>query len=150
MFVIFLVPIQTTSEELFFRGFLLQWIGKLVKQPILLSIIVGFIFGALHFGNPEMSNSALWVGLDYVFTGFMLSYITIRTNSAEFTIGAHAANNMFFCIFLTYENSVYGNLPSLLALTDVNSMLSTIYSIITYTLFFIIAVHYHKKNADKK
>jgi uncharacterized protein len=137
---IFLVPIQTTSEELFFRGFLLQWIGKLVKQPILLSIVVGFIFGALHFGNPEMSNSAFWAGLDYVFTGFILSYIAIRTNSAEFTIGAHAANNMFLCIFLTYENSAYGNLPSLFVLTDVNGMLSTIYSIITYTLFFIIIV----------
>jgi uncharacterized protein len=123
----------------------LQWIGKLVKQPVLLSIIVGFIFGALHFGNPEMSNSAFWAGLDYVFTGFMLSYIAIRTNSAEFTIGAHAANNMFFCIFLTYGNSVYGNLPSLFVLTNVDGMLSTIYSIIIYTLFFIVVIHYHRK-----
>jgi uncharacterized protein len=142
---IFLVPIQTTTEELFFRGFLLQWVRKLVKQPILLAIIVGFIFGALHFGNPEMSNSAFWAGLDYVFTGFMWSYIAIRTNSAEFTIGAHAANNMFLCIFLTYENSVFANLPSLFVLTNVDDMLSTIYSIITSTLFFIISIHYHKK-----
>jgi uncharacterized protein len=142
---IFVVPIQTTTEELFFRGFLLQWMGKLVKQPILLAIIVGFIFGALHFGNPEMSNSAFWAGLDYVFTGFMWSYIAIRTNSAEFTIGAHAANNMFLCIFLTYENSVFENLPSLFVLTNVDDMLSTIYSIITSTLFFIISIHYHKK-----
>jgi uncharacterized protein len=142
---IFVVPIQTTTEELFFRGFLLQWMGKLVKQPILLAIIVGFIFGALHFGNPEMSNSAFWAGLDYVFTGFILSYIAIRTNSAEFSIGAHAANNMFLCIFLTYENSSYQNIPSLFVLTNVDGMLSTIYSIITSTLFFIISIHYHKK-----
>jgi uncharacterized protein len=142
---IFLVPIQTTTEELFFRGFLLQWMGKLVKQPILLAIIVGFIFGALHFSNPEMSNSAFWAGLDYVFTGFILSYIAIRTNSAEFSIGAHAANNMFLCIFLTYENSSYQNIPSLFVLTNVDGMLSTIYSIITSTLFFIISIHYHKK-----
>jgi uncharacterized protein len=145
---IFLVPIQTTSEELFFRGFLLQWIGKLVKQPVLLSIIVGFIFGALHFGNPEMSNSAFWAGLDYVFTGFIWSYIAIRTNSAEFTIGAHAANNMFLCIFLTYENSLFENLPSLFVLTNVNGMLSTIYSIIISTLFFIIVIRYHNKKID--
>ncbi|GMB08352.1 CPBP family intramembrane glutamic endopeptidase [Thermolongibacillus altinsuensis] len=144
---IFLVPIQTTSEELFFRGFLLQWIGKLIKQPILLAMIVGLIFAALHFGNPEMSIGALWVGLDYIFTGFIWTYIAIRTNSAELTIGAHAANNMFLCIFLTYENSLFENLPSLFVLTDVNGMISTIYSIITSTLLFIIAIHYHNKKA---
>jgi uncharacterized protein len=95
-----------------------------------------------------MSNSAFWVGLDYVFTGFILSYITIRTNSAEFTIGAHAANNMFLCIFLTYENSVFENLPSLFVLTNINGMLSTIYSIIISTLFFIIVIRYHNKKID--
>jgi uncharacterized protein len=142
---IFLVPIQTTSEELFFRGFLLQWIGKLIKQPILLAIIVGFIFASLHFGNPEMSIGALWVGLDYILTGFIWTYIAIRTNSAEFTIGAHAANNMFICIFLTYENSLFENLPSLFVLANVDDMLSTIYSIITSTLLFIIVIHYHNK-----
>jgi uncharacterized protein len=145
---IFLVPIQTTSEELFFRGFLLQWIGKRIKQPILLATIVGLIFAALHFGNPEMSNEALWVGIDYIFTGFIWTYITIRTNSAEFTIGAHAANNMFLCIFLTYENSSYQNIPSLFVLTNVDGMLSTIYSIITSTLLFIIVIHYHNKKSN--
>jgi uncharacterized protein len=146
--VIFLIPIQTTSEELFFRGFLLQWIGKLIKQPILLSMIVGLIFGSLHFGNPEMTNGAFWVGLDYVFTGFILSYITTRTNSAEFSIGAHAANNMFIGIFLTEKNSLWGNIPSLFVVTNVDGLISTIYSIIASTLFFIIVIHYHNKKID--
>jgi uncharacterized protein len=57
---------------------------------------------------------------------------------------------MFFCIFLTYENSVYGNLPSLFVLTNVDGMLSTIYSIIIYTLFFIIVIRYHKKKMPIK
>jgi membrane protease YdiL (CAAX protease family) len=41
---VLLVPIQTTSEELLFRGFLLQWAGKLTKNPIILMLIIGGIF----------------------------------------------------------------------------------------------------------
>jgi uncharacterized protein len=55
---------------------------------------------------------------------------------------------MFLCIFLTYENSVFENLPSLFVLTNVDDMLSTIYSIMISTLFFVIVIRYHNKKID--
>lgn len=133
--VILLVPIQTTSEELLFRGFLLQWGGKFTQNPIILTIIVGGIFGSLHFFNPEMEYGAFWVALDYLSMGFIWTYISIKTNSSEFSIGAHAANNMFLCLFLTMEDTVYGDIPSLFVTTNVNAMISTLTTIVTGIIF---------------
>lgn len=145
---LFLVPIQTTSEELFFRGFLVQWIGRLIKQPVIISLIIAAIFGSLHFANPEMGYGKWWVGLDYVFTGFMLTYIALNTNSAELSIGAHAANNMFISFFITTENSAYGQIPSLFVNTKINAGLSTLSSILIMSIFYYLAVK--KFNSPKK
>ncbi|WP_226665962.1 CPBP family intramembrane glutamic endopeptidase [Metabacillus litoralis] len=145
---ILLVPIQTTSEELIFRGFLLQWIGKFTKNPILLTIVVGGIFGSLHFWNPEMEHGAIWIAIDYLAMGFIWTYITIKTNSSEYSIGAHAANNMFLCIFLTMEDTVVGDIPSLFVLTNVNAMSSAITTVIIGLVFSFIVLR--KNNRENK
>jgi membrane protease YdiL (CAAX protease family) len=46
-----LIPIQTSTEEYIFRGYLMQGFGNLVKHkwfPLLMTSI----FGSVHFGNP--------------------------------------------------------------------------------------------------
>ncbi|MGM0873466.1 MAG: CPBP family intramembrane glutamic endopeptidase [Bacillota bacterium] len=142
---ILLVPIQTTSEELLFRGFLLQWAGKLTKNPIILTVIIGGIFGGLHFFNPEMEHGAFWVAIDYLAMGFIWTYISIKTNSSEYSIGAHAANNMFLCIFLTMEDTVVGEIPSLFVVTNINAMLSALTTVTTGIIFLLIVLRKHRK-----
>jgi uncharacterized protein len=140
LFVLILTPIQTTAEEVFFRGYLMQWFGRKIHYPLILSIIVGFIFGALHFGNPEMNYSAFYVGTDYVLSGILWCYITARTNSAELTIGAHAANNMFLGWFLTMDNTAFGKIPSLFVVTNINPKISLLWTIVTLSLFTYLAI----------
>lgn len=146
IFVLILTPIQTTAEEVFFRGYLMQWFGKKLNNVLLLSIIVGLIFGSLHFTNPEMSYSPFFVGSDYVLSGILWCYITARTNSAELTIGAHAANNMFLGWFLTMDNSVFGNLPSLFVVTNINPKISLLWTIITLSIFTYLAIRKYGVN----
>ncbi|QEK96947.1 CPBP family intramembrane metalloprotease [Bacillus amyloliquefaciens] len=110
---VLLVPIQTSAEEFLFRGFLLQFAGKLTANAVVLTVIIGGLFGALHFGNPEMDNGALWAGIGYVTIGMIWTFITIKTGSLEMSLGGHAANNMFLFIFLTEDHSVYGGIPSI-------------------------------------
>ncbi|PAF38969.1 hypothetical protein CHH58_02470 [Terribacillus saccharophilus] len=140
LIALLLVPIQTTCEELVFRGFILQWLGKGFKNPILLSIIVGGIFGSLHFANPEMSDGALFVGFDYVFTGFMLTYIAVKSNSAELSIGAHTANNVFLALFFTSDNDVFGEIPSLFVVLDESPFYSALMSSIIIITFYVITL----------
>jgi len=136
--VLLFVPIQTTVEELLFRGLLLQFIGKKLKNPILLASIVGLIFGSLHFTNPEMNDSAILVGLDYLLAGFALTFIAVKTGSLELSIGAHAANNMMIFLLFTYDDSVAGDIPSLFRIIDTSPLYSLIWSIIIFTVFYLL------------
>jgi membrane protease YdiL (CAAX protease family) len=139
LIVLLFVPIQTTTEELFFRGLILQWLGKKWKNPLLLSILIGIIFGSLHFANPEMGKSFLLVGLDYIVVGFALTYISIKTGSLELSIGAHAANNMIIFLFFASDDSVGGNIPSLFKIVNDSPGMSLVWSIIIFTVFYILS-----------
>ncbi|SFB13874.1 MULTISPECIES: CPBP family intramembrane glutamic endopeptidase [unclassified Bacillus (in: firmicutes)] len=140
LFVLILTPIQTTAEELFFRGYLMQLLGKKINNALFLSIVAGGIFGSLHFSNPEMEYSAFFVGSDYILSGLLWCYISAKTNSSELTIGAHAANNMFLGWFLTMDNTAFGNIPSLFVIKNIDpkiTLLWTIFSLSTFTYLSI-------------
>ncbi|MEH6996394.1 type II CAAX endopeptidase family protein, partial [Neobacillus drentensis] len=142
LFVLVLVftPLQTTCEELFFRGYLLQLFGKWIHIPFLLSLIVGSIFGALHFTNPEMGYSPILVGANYLVTGFIWCYITAKTNSAELSIGAHAANNMLLGWFITMDDSAFGDIPSLFVGRNIDPALSLMWTIVSLGIFLFITL----------
>ncbi|WP_157827571.1 CPBP family intramembrane glutamic endopeptidase [Niallia nealsonii] len=131
------VPLQTTVEELIFRGFLLQWFAKKNSHPFLLPLLVALIFGSLHFTNPEMEKSTLWVGLNYIWGGFMLTFFAVKAGRSELSIGAHAANNMFILWFLAEEKSTDdGSVPSLFKVVDVHPATNLMWNICIFLLFY--------------
>jgi len=134
------VPIQTTVEELFFRGFLLQWISKKISHPISLSIIVSLIFGIVHFENPEMGRSAIWMGLTYLTASFILTIITVKLGTLELSIGAHAANNMFITWFISDANSVDGKLPAIFNIAYISPLISFILTSIVWITFYVLSI----------
>ncbi|MED3727256.1 lysostaphin resistance A-like protein [Priestia endophytica] len=140
-----LVPLQVLSEELFFRGFLLQWWGKVCFSPLLLAICSGLFFGSLHFMNPEMNVSFFLVGFQYVFVGFILSYITVKANRSELAIGAHTANNLFIALFLGDAHSVHGLLPSLFIVEDENAFWSLCLTMFVFLSFYLFCSRYFNK-----
>lgn len=142
--VLVLTPIQTTCEELFFRGYLLQFFGKWIRIPFLLSLIAGTIFGALHFTNPEMGYSPILMGANYLLTGFIWSYITVKTNSAELSIGAHAANNMLLGWFITMDESAFGDIPSLFVVKNMDPAISLIWTTVSLGIFLFISLRKYK------
>ena len=106
---VLLLPIQTTAEELFFRGWVLQWAGKRVGNIILLSIISGVTFSIPHLVNPEVAGDVLGAFLGYFTVGFALAWVTVRDRSLEVAIGAHLSNNLFAALLVGYED---GALPA--------------------------------------
>ncbi len=108
-FAVVLTPIQTTSEELLFRGYFLQGLSYLTKRKWILSIISGVIFAIPHFLNPEMAQGFVLLAAYYFIFGFILTWITLKSNQLEFAIGVHAANNLTTVLFANYTGSA---LPS--------------------------------------
>ncbi|MCC7162234.1 MAG: CPBP family intramembrane metalloprotease [Anaerolineae bacterium] len=106
--ILILTPIQTSAEELLFRGYWLQGTGRLARNVIVLCIVNGLLFGLPHMFNPEvLSNpeNTLLLFLNYFATGAVLAFYTLRDQRLELALGAHAANNMFAALAVNYKDS---------------------------------------------
>lgn len=100
-----LTPIQTTAEELLFRGYLLQSMALLTKNRATLVIASGLLFMGPHLANPEMAVGFWPMAFYYFLVGGILTIITLRSNSLEMAIGIHAAINLFAALIVNYANS---------------------------------------------
>ena len=110
-----LLPMQTTAEELFFRGWIQRWLDNGKKKQWSISILSGAIFSLPHLANPEVAgNEILFPIISYGATGFMLAWVTYRDKSLELAIGAHFANNLLAALLVSSQDSA---LPSVSLLT---------------------------------
>ncbi len=100
------IPIQTSAAEYFFRAYLLQATGQLLRQPVLLAVLNGLLFALPHLANPEVGAMGLLLSvLFYALMGFFFAYVTLRTQTLELALGIHAANNFFTGVFANYTTS---------------------------------------------
>jgi len=98
------MPFQTSFEELFFRGYLMQGFGLLFKNTTAAVLITSLLFALMHSGNPEVSTFGFWVMFPFYFGfGLMLGFIVIKEKSLEVSLAVHAANNMFTSLFITFK-----------------------------------------------
>ncbi len=107
-FVLILTPIQTSAEELLFRGYWLQGVGRLTQNVIILCVVNGMLFALPHMLNPEVTgnpNDAALLFLNYFATGAALAFFTLHDNRLELALGAHAANNLFAGLVVNYQDS---------------------------------------------
>jgi membrane protease YdiL (CAAX protease family) len=135
-----LIPIQTSAEELFFRGFILQAAGLRIRNIWVLSIISGLLFGLPHLLNPEASINYPLLGLYYFSFGFSLVIITLWDGRLELALGAHAANNLFSVIFANYKISVLPS-PSLFTINVLDAVYSVLAGLIGMGIFVFIFIH---------
>ena len=102
-----LLPLQTSSEEVLFRGYLMQGFGVLTRSRLLALIFTSTIFGLLHFANPEVDKLGYILLLSYIGTGFFLGIVALMDEGIELTIGLHAANNISVALFVTTNWSAF-------------------------------------------
>ena len=54
-----MIPIQTSAEELMFRGYLMQGFGVLAKNKWFPLLLTSIIFGGMHIFNPEVAKMGI-------------------------------------------------------------------------------------------
>lgn len=117
---IFVLPIQTTLEELFFRSYLMKGIGLFAKSKWIPLIITSLLFGMVHSSNPEISKyGVVPMQLYYISAGLLLGIMTIMDDGLELAIGVHAATNIYGALFVCYDGSVLQT-DSIWHVTDIN------------------------------
>ncbi len=104
---IILIPLQTTFEELLFRGYLAQGVAVWTKNRWLAILIPGFIFGLIHSFNPEVKEFGFWATMpQYIFFGLLFGFVAVLDDGIELSMGMHAVNNVFLSLFITSKSSV--------------------------------------------
>jgi len=100
---VLMVPLQTTAEEFFFRGYLMQGFGLWARNRWVPLIITSLLFGLLHGSNPEVAKMGSALILVYITTGFFLAILTLMDEGLELAIGFHAANNLIVALLVTSD-----------------------------------------------
>lgn len=101
-----LTPLQAATEELLFRGYVMQGLGLLIKKPAIIAIASAVIFMLPHLANPEVAQNPLLAPPQYLVIGLLLAAVTLRDGRLELAIGIHAANNLFIGLIANYDDSV--------------------------------------------
>jgi membrane protease YdiL (CAAX protease family) len=129
-----LIPIQTSAEEVFFRGWIQQRLENGRRSIWVVSLLGGALFALPHLSNPEVKGEFFFAALGYGASGFMFSWVSMRDRSIGVALGAHAANNIMASLFVTSSDSA---LPSVSVFTTpaVNWVPAAILSIVTIPIF---------------
>lgn len=128
-----LTPIQTSTEELFFRGYLLQATGRVTRARWLLALVNGVLFAVPHFANPEVARDPLLLMLYYAGLGAFFAWLTLRDGTMELVLGAHAANNLFVALLINYEGSALQT-PALVLSTRFDPL----FNLVTFALSAVV------------
>ena len=104
--IVFL-PIQTSLEELLFRGYLMQAFGVWFKKSFVALILTAVIFGLLHGLNPEVEKLGWIVMIYYIGTGLVLGIFTLMDEGTELALGFHAANNIVAAVLVSSNWAVF-------------------------------------------
>lgn len=103
-----LTPLQCAAEELVFRGYVLQGLGRCLRRPLALAVLSSVIFTVPHLYNPEVAAYGLVImAANYFVMGLFLAGVALRDGRLELAIGAHTGNNLLLALLVRYDDSVF-------------------------------------------
>ena len=103
---IIFIPFQAGFEEVLFRGYLMQGFAVLARNRLFPLVTTSVFFGLLHAFNPEVKDFGFITMMpQYLLFGFVFGIASIMDDGIEVAMGAHTANNIFLCIFVTNSSS---------------------------------------------
>ena len=136
-FALLLVPLQTSAEELLFRGYLMQAVGLLTRRALVPAVVSALLFALLHLANPEVGAGLAAVVATYFVLGLIFSLVTIRDGRLELALGAHAANNLFAALFANYAGSALST-PSVFTASTLDGTYALASSVAIAAAFYLI------------
>lgn len=80
------------AEEIAFRGVLLRVSGQITRRAVILCVINGLLFSAVHLDPDPVSF------IQRALSGMCWTWAALRLGGLEFAIGSHFANNFFIAL----------------------------------------------------
>ncbi|MDQ5928568.1 MAG: protease family protein [Bacteroidota bacterium] len=137
-----LIPIQTSVEELVFRGYLMQGFGKLTNNKWFPLLMTSLIFGLMHLFNPEVTKMGTIIMIYYIGTGLFLGIITLMDGGLELALGFHAANNLLGALLVTSSWTAFQTHSVLIDISEPNVIFDIIMPVlVVYPILLFIFNH---------
>lgn len=102
------VFIQSSAEEIVFRGYLMQSLAARFRTRIVWLIAPAALFGALHWDAATHGPNAWLVALSAGVVGVILGDVTARCGDLSPAIGLHFANNVVALLLLAPDTPFSG------------------------------------------
>lgn len=143
----FVVILQSGTEELFFRGYILQGLGLSIANKTVLATLTGIIFAIPHFFNPEMLRDPLILSLTYLSLGCFLGLLAVKDNGLELALGQHAANNFVIVTLFNTKDSVLVS-PAIFLSDSSNPAVGLIVYWLEFAIFYYLLLGRKQKNIE--
>lgn len=141
---IFILPIQTSFEEIMLRGYTLQGMSLWAKWRIIPIILTSLIFAALHLANPEVKEFGLGVMATYYLSvAIFLAVLTVMDEGLELALGVHAATNIYGATMVTFKGSALQT-DALFTASEINAPLMLLIFVVSAITFAFIAKRKYK------
>jgi membrane protease YdiL (CAAX protease family) len=149
---IIMIPIQTSTEEYVFRGYLMQGFANLSLNKWFPLVMTSLIFGLMHILNPEVDKMGYIILVYYIGTGFLLGIMTLMDEGMELSLGFHAANNLVGALLVTSDWSVFQTNSILKDISEPTAGFDVILPVIVVypLLLFIFSKKYNWTNWNEK
>jgi uncharacterized protein len=135
-----LIPIQTSTEELVFRGYLMQAFSLMTKHTWIPLVLSAVLFASLHSANPEIAAYGFgWMIPFYLGMGLILAWITLYTGGLEASLGIHIANNLYAGLMVTFPSSAIVS-PALFTIHNYDAKLALVTFVLSVALYLALFI----------
>ena len=142
-----LIFLQSTAEELLFRGYLQQQLAARFRSPLVWMLLPSLLFGLGHASGEYGSNNILVIAV-LTLSGLIAADVTRRTGALSLAMGLHVGNNILAILILGYalpegsaslwvDPTPFSDIPAIRA----NLVLSAAVMIATYLVVLRLAPH---------
>lgn len=142
-----LIAIQTTTEELFFRGYVVQGASMISTNRVFLAIMAAVAFTLPHLANPEaISGGWLTVFFNYFLVpGLLWTVVSLIDGTTELAIGVHFANNIGGILLINAPGTAV-NTPALFTVSEFRATYVPLSVLVIVPIFLAIAYKVFKRD----
>jgi len=102
------VLIQTSAEEMLFRGYMQQSLAARFRSPVIWMVVPSLMFAAGHYAPGAAGENALLISVWSCVFGLFAADLTARAGTLGPAIALHFFNNIVALLFISLPDSLSG------------------------------------------
>ncbi len=133
--VLIVLPLQVLSEEVLFRGYLLQLVGRFCARPLVIVLLPAALFCAGHLKSDPLTLIGIWELLNFGLFSIYVTYLALACDGIEHSFGVHLGANFYTYLVQGYEDG-QNPVPTLFIASGMG------FALAVTTIVAVLSLHY--------